>query len=165
MSLDLCIISKKKVKHYGTNIFTRENGVSRELTINECNKLYSNSEVVLFEREDNEYWHGNITHNLVTMAMQCVCECPYRVTLYKILWLPQESGLLGKKGVLTPSYIKALSVCLNALKEHKDFYEKYNPKNGWGNYENLVSFIESFIKATSNIPQDKYSEYTVEASR
>lgn len=99
------------------------------------------------------------------MAAQCICECPNKVSLYQLLWRPEEIDLLGKGGILTSSYIKALSICLSDLKEHKDFYEKFNPDNGWGNYDSLVNFTESFVNAVNKIPQDKYNEYIVEASR
>lgn len=165
MSLDLYIISKKPVKHNGTGIYIRVNGQNKELTYEEVNKLYPNTPVDNITTEDNIFWHSNITHNLGKMTAQCICECPNKVSLYQLLWRPEEIDLLGKGGILTSSYIKALSICLNDLKEHKDFYEKFNPDNGWGNYDSLVNFTESFVNAVNKIPQDKYNEYIVEASR
>lgn len=165
MSLDLYIKSKKLIQHKSTGIYIRENGKTKELSLEEAKKLYPNASIEETITEDNTFWHGNITHNLVDMADHCICECPNKTTLYEMLWDPEVSGLLAKDEVLTTSYIKALSVCLNDLKEHKDFYEKYNPKNGWGNYNNLVNFVKDLLTAIDKIPQKEYNKYTIEASR
>lgn len=164
MSLDLYVISKHTVKHHGTGVFTRENGETKELSVEECNKLYPNSDIKEFETEDNILWDGNITHNMTKMASKCICECPNKVSLYQLLWHPEECTLLSENNTLNSSYIKAVSICLEDLKNHKDFYEQYNPENHWGNYNILVIFTEEFLKALNSIPQDKYSEYSIKAS-
>lgn len=165
MSLDLYIISKEPVKHKDTGIYIRENGQTKELSLEEANKLYPKANVEEVTSEDNIYWHDNITHNLGAMADQCHCYCPNKTSLYSILWRPEESTLLTAEGKLTPSYVKALSICLEELKERRNYYEKFNPENGWGNYDSLVNFVENLLKAINKIPQEKYNKYTIEASR
>ena len=165
MSLDLYIISKKPVKHKGTGIYIRENGQTKEFSLEEANKLYPNANIEEITSEDNIYWHDNITHNLGTMADHCLCYCPDKTSLHSILWRPEETTLLTISGKLTPSYVKALSICLEDLKEHRKYYEKFNPENGWGNYENLVNFVESLLEAIDKIPQEEYNNYIIEASR
>ena len=165
MSLDLYIISKKLVKHKGTGIYIRENGQTKELSLEEANKLYPNANIEEITSEDNIYWHGNITHNLGTIADHCYCYCPDKTSLYSILWRPEETTLLTVTRKLTSSYVKALSICLRELKEHRSYYEKFNPENSWGDYENLVNFVDSFLTTLDKIPQKEYNNYTIEASR
>ena len=165
MSLDLYIISKKLVKHKGTGIYIRENGKTKELSLGEAEGLYVSDSINEITSEDNIYWHGNITHNLGAMADHCYCYCPDKTSLHSILWRPEETTLLIVSGKLTSSYVKALSICLEELKEHRDYYEKFNPNNGWGNYDTLVNFTDSFLVALNKIPQKEYNEYIIEASR
>ena len=164
MSLDLYIISKKPVKHKGTGIYIRENGQTKELSLEEANKLYPNANVEEVTSEDNIYWHCNITHNLGAMADHCYCYCPDKISLYSILWRPEETTLLTVSGKLTPSYVKALSICLEDLKEHRKYYEKFNPENGWGNYDTLYNFVDSLMTSLISINNNDYKNYTVVAS-
>lgn len=55
MSLDLYIISKEPVKHKGTGIYIRENGQTKELSLEEANKLYPKANVEEVTSEDNIY--------------------------------------------------------------------------------------------------------------
>ena len=165
MSLDLYINSKTPVKHKGTGIYIRENGQTKELSLEEANKLYPKANVEEVTSEDNIYWHGNITHNLGAMADHCYCYCPDKTSLYSILWRPEETTLLTVNRRLMSSYIKALSICLSELKEHRSRYEEFNPENGWGNYDDLVNFVESLLMALNKIPKEEYNNYTVESSR
>jgi hypothetical protein len=166
MSLDLYVMSlKKPVKHTGTGIFIRTNGQTKELSLEEAKKLYPNANIMEVTSEDHIYWHGNITHNLGTIANHCLCQCPDKTSLYSILWRPEETTLLTVTGRLTSSYIKALSICLRELKDYRNYYEKFNPENGWGNYDDLVNFVESLLVALNKIPKEEYNNYTVEASR
>ena len=165
MSLDLYIISKKPIKYKGTGIYIRENGQTKELSLEEANKLYPKANVEEVTSEDNIYWHGNITHNLGAMADHCYCQCPDKISLHSILWRPEETALLTVSGKLTPSYTKALSVCLDELKRYRNYYEKFNPENSWGDYVTLVNFVESLLEALNKIPNEEYNNYIIEASR
>lgn len=160
----LCLL-KKPVKHTGTGIFIRVNGHIKELTLGEAEGLYVSDDINEVTSEDNIYWHGNIIHNLGAMADHCYCYCPDKTSLYSILWRPEETTLLTISGKLTPSYVKALSICLRELKEHRSYYEKFNPENSWGDYVTLVNFAESLLEALGKIPQKEYNNYTIEVSR
>lgn len=59
MSLDLYIISKKPVKHKGTGIYIRENGQTKELSLEEANKLYPNANIKV------QTYNGNWTRQAV----------------------------------------------------------------------------------------------------
>lgn len=165
MSLDLYIINKKPIKHKGTGIYIRENGQTKELSLEEANKLYPKANVEEVTSEDNIYWYGNITHNLGAMADHCYCYCPDKTSLHSILWRPEESTLLTVSGKLTPSYVKALSICLDELKRYRNYYEKFNPENSQRDYITLVNFVESLLTALNKIPNEEYNNYIIEASR
>lgn len=166
MSLDLYIISEKPVKHKGTGVFIRENGKNVELSPERAKELYPNKEFPEFETEDDEYWHDNITHNLNKMAMQCVySHNGIQYSLYRMLWRPEETGLLDDGNKLTRAYITILFNLLNELQLHKEKYAIYNPTNGWGSYKELLDFTDSLVGALSKIAPDDYKNYTVVASR
>ena len=82
MSLDISIKANIPVVKNGTGIFIRENGKTKELTIEEAN---ANG----FYVNDNQYvseyaWTGSITHNLGKMASNVTPDGkPY--TLYSLL--------------------------------------------------------------------------------
>lgn len=107
-----------------------------------------------------EVYEANITHNLGKMAGKVVCLSieEYRdindkrfaystkeITLYDILW--HGSGQSAK--VIAPM----LEVGLHELKENREIYEEYNPKNGWGNWEHLVLFTAGLLEACKAFPE------------
>lgn len=94
-----------------------------------------------------EVYSGNITHNLSRMAEA--------VGIYKCLWRPEEIGITTASQMIEP-----LRETLKKLKENPAEYEKYNVENGWGLYENFVSYVEEVLKACEENPDAE-----VEASR
>lgn len=98
--------------------------------------LYINDE------KGNELFWKNITHNLNTMAD--------KAGVYKALWRPNEINCKYAKDILP-----ILEKGLNELKSNPDKYKKYNPDNGWGDYHNLINFIEETIKACKEFPNGK----------
>jgi len=79
-----------------------------------------------------EYWCGNITHNLTEMASQAC--------LYRILWRPEEIDVhtAGRMIGTLEEGIKELEMYPNAFKV-------YNPDNGWGSYEGLLEFAKDCL--------------------
>lgn len=160
MSLDLYIISEKPVKKKGTGIFIRESGESRELvTQEEVDKYFPGHTADIVEIETCDYWSGNITHNLGQMANNCKIEGD--MTLYKLLWRPDENGYLK----LSEDYLDKLREGRTKLKEQPEYYKKWSPENGWGSYENLLNFVESLISAIEKLNPDTYGEFELYASR
>ena len=167
MSLDLYVISKEPVKHSGTGVFVRENGKTKELSQDECKTLFPDYNCKEQEYENNELWHGNITHNLGKMAEKVsikIANGP-EYSLYQLLWRPEETGLLGNNQELTFNYAEHIFRALEILKENPDYYKKYNPENGWGNYDVLVSFTTDFVNTIGHLPVVDNCNYTIEASR
>ena len=89
-------------------------------------------------------WDLNITHNLNTMADAVKVR---DTTLYKVLWYPEELGLKTGEDILP-----YLRVGLSMLLTFPEEYQQHNPSNGWGDYNNLVDFVKSYIIACTEFP-------------
>ncbi len=87
---------------------------------------------------DELYWR-NITHNLSKMADAA--------GLYEALWRPEEIGAKKAKDI-----IGKVALGLDILKANPEEFKKYNASNGWGKYENLVEFVESYLNALQEYP-------------
>lgn len=81
----------------------------------------------------------NITHNLAEMAAEAA--------LYEPMWHPERVGIT-KATELLP-YLQA---GLDALVAEPERFRPYNPINGWGSYEVLVSTVRSLIAACIEHP-------------
>jgi hypothetical protein len=92
-------------------------------------------------------YNANITHNLNRMADVA--------GIYHALWRPEEIGVTYALQLI-PILREGLA-CL--LKDPKEF-EQYNPKNGWGSYSGLVSFVRAYLAAC-----EEYPDATVSVSR
>jgi hypothetical protein len=89
--------------------------------------------------EDEELYSRNITHNLNKMAEEA--------GIYTHLWRPEEIGITKAKELIDP-----LKEGLHKLRSDPERYKKFNPENGWGNYEGLVSFVDDYLKACYEYP-------------
>ncbi len=89
--------------------------------------------------EPTVIYSANITHNLNQMADAA--------GIYKHLWRPDELGIKKASELIAP-----LSEGLQKLVASPQEYKKYNPQNGWGDYDKLVSFVKDYIKACVENP-------------
>ena len=146
MSLDLYIISPEPVVKHGTGVFVRENGRNVELkTMEEVRAHFPNSDLLHiheYEYTDEDYWHGNITHNMCGMAREVPIDGT-ELTLYDLLWQPDEHGfkLAGDAG-----YRGDVLIGFIYLREHRNDLIQFNPENGWGNYDLLLAFTLDFLQ-------------------
>ena len=158
MSLDIYIISPTPIKKKSTGIWVRDNGKTRELSKAEAQEKYPDADIQEIEIETNEFWHGNITHNLNKMAQECKIECDTQhegLSLYDLLWrdeYPWEMSHL--------EYTQCLMACLVSLTDEPERYKLFNPSNGWGTYEQLVEFVKSFIHALVDEPYEMEIKYS-----
>ena len=162
MSLDITIISPESIKKKSTGIYARINGQTRELTKEEAIKHFPDVDpdsIIEEETETDEFWHGNITHNLCGMAEDCESFDEYDqcYNLYDLLWRDTQEPFTGN---YLNAYIAHLAYCLYVLKNDPEHYKKFNPPNGWGTYEQLCDFVESFICALINMPPGSTIEYS-----
>lgn len=143
MSLDVYLTTTEpKLKEVSSGIFIRENGQTREITRNEWDEKFPNTEPVVFiqnEQLTNDVYSANITHNLNKMAVAA--------GIYDVLWIPNEIGMT-KAGEL----IELLEIGLNDLKNRPEYFEQFNSSNGWGTYEDFVPFVENYLNACKQYP-------------
>lgn len=96
-------------------------------------------DVWLTKTMPTEVFEKNITHNLAPMARAA--------GLYDCLWRPQENGIAWAAQLIEP-----LQAGLKRLLDEPPRYMQLNPENGWGNYENLVKFVELYLAACIEHP-------------
>lgn len=124
-------------------IFIREDGQTKEITLEEWNKRFPGKKPSLAHvGGGNEVYSANITHNLTTMAEA--------VKLYSALWRPETIGISKAEQL-----IELLTSGLAELRADPDKYKVYNPANGWGDYDNLVRFVEQYLEACKANPMAK----------
>ena len=163
MSLDVYLITKEaQTKKASSGIFVRENGQTKEITQEEWNAKYPNIESVKFyqeEQETKEVYSANITHNLNTMAD--------KAGIYEALWRPHrlkegynipennheaECKFEDENKTTAKDIIPLLEKGLTDLKARPEYFKTFNPSNGWGTYEGLVSFVENYLNACIEYP-------------
>jgi hypothetical protein len=149
MSLDVYLEVTDPVTKSGSGIWVRENGQQREISWQEWNTRYPDREPVIVEtEEDNTVFTANITHNLNKMASNCWVDMD--LTLCDCLWQPEEHNITQANQLIEP-----LEYALWELNEAQEFYERFNPENGWGTYAGLVSFVERYLVACRENPTAK----------
>ncbi len=141
MSLDIYLKSPVKSES-GSGIFYRENGQIREMTHAEWNEKFPNREPLVVIDDDEigfACYSTNITHNLGRMADVA--------GIYQIIWRPDENEITYADQLVTP-----LTEGLERLKQNPEEFKKYNPDNGWGNYDGFVKFVEEYLAACIKYP-------------
>ena len=89
-------------------------------------------------------YDDNTTHNLNMMAD--------KAGVYEALWRPETKGWT-KAGEL----IDTLETGLADLKARQEYFEEFNPANGWGDYDGLVRFVSNYLDACKKYPSTKVS--------
>ena len=84
-----------------------------------------------------ELFDANIIHNLGSMAKAA--------GLYDALWCPDESGQ-------AEDILPLLVDGYNELKGDPNKYKSFDASNGWGTYDALLSFVESYMAACDKHP-------------
>ena len=82
---------------------------------------------------------GNVTHNLLPMAREA--------GLAEALWYPVENGLDSAEKL-----IPILESGLSLLGSDPARFRQLNPENGWGDYNGLIKFVESYLSACKDNP-------------
>lgn len=162
MSLDITLHNPTTVTKKGTGVYIRENGATRELqTVEEVKTYFPDAD--LTEIQETSYdtdivFTGNVTHNLGEMAE--------KADLYHALWRPYrlisgdktwdsydaEREFEDSTVIKAQQLIDPLFKGLEELKAHPKVYEALNPKNGWGNYEQLKGLTRDYLIACLTYP-------------
>jgi hypothetical protein len=104
-------------------------------------------DIDLMVTKPTSVWDWNITHNLGKMADAVVVDEEKSLTLYDILWRPDESGLVFAREI--SDY---LDFGWNILLSDPEKYKTYNPENGWGSYDGLCNFVYNYRNACWDNP-------------
>lgn len=94
-------------------------------------------------------YSANITHNLKKLADA--------VGLYRALWRPEEIGIT-RAGELVELLERGLARLKSGDREE---FRKLDPENGWGDYDGLVRFVESYLDGCRAAP-DALIRFTLE---
>jgi len=94
------------------------------------------------QKSEVSVYSANITHNLGAMATYA--------GLYDCLWRPDEHEMEYAHQIIAP-----LKKGLTLLVTDRKHYESFNPSNGWGDYDGLVSFVMEYLKACEEYPEAK----------
>jgi hypothetical protein len=84
-------------------------------------------------------YSANVTHNLNKMAEAA--------GVYEAVWRPDEIGI-KYASELAPF----LEDGIEELKSAPLFYKNFNPKNGWGSYDQFVGWLERYLEACKENP-------------
>lgn len=150
MSLDVYLILSQEFAFFNEKqeiIYIREGGQTIDISRDKWNKRFPGKEpfITIETKKANVVYRGNITHNLNEMSIKCA-------NLYTYLWRPEEINVFYAKDLIVPVERR-----LNLLKKKKEYFEQYNPRNGWGNYDVLVSFVEEYLEKCKTFPIAKVS--------
>ena len=96
-------------------------------------------DVYLTAVRPTEVYSRNITHNLGKMAAEA--------GIYEALWRPEEINVTTAEQL-----VPLLETGLETLRADPERFKKFNPENGWGDYEGLVNFVETYLEACKENP-------------
>lgn len=142
MSLDVHLnIKEAKPDHVGSGIFVREDGQTKEISRAEWDEKFPGRDPLVVESDDctPAVYSANITHNLGKMATEA--------QLYEYLWRPEEANITKAYQLIMP-----LRAGLAVLESNPTRFREFNPKNGWGTYEGLISFTREYLEACEKYP-------------
>jgi hypothetical protein len=92
-------------------------------------------------------YERNITHNLGKMASEVKLSNSNGLSLYDVLWRPDEHELKLAKDI-----VELLDEGWEILDSEPDRFRQLNPENGWGNYDNLIQFVYDYRNACREEP-------------
>ena len=148
MSLDVYLSMNNMQEFRRERILIRESGRIIEIDQEEWSRRFPDRRPVkIVDYQTNEVYWANITHNLGLMADA--------VGIYHHLWEPETLGIVKAEQLIMPLFDS-----LELLKSDPERFKTFNPLNGWGTYEGLVSFVEEYLKACY-----LYPEATIQISR
>src|SRR5512146_2483208 len=154
MSLDVYLRVRGSQNPGGSGIFVREAGRTVEISRAEWDEKFPGREpvIALAVSADETVFSANITHNLGEMAAACIVAYDPALTLYAVVWRPDEHGITTARQLIAP-----LARGLTNLTVNPFAYKNFNPRNGWGTYENLVAFVQDYLAACERWPDAEVS--------
>lgn len=145
MSLDVYLTFPGREFHEPSRIPVREGGTVRYLTREQYAEKFPGREPIEFPASGTDpVFEANITHNLNSMADDA--------GIYRELWRPDELGIKTARELIEP-----LRKGLDLLQSDPERFKKFNPTNGWGNYDLLVEFVGEYLTACEKWPDAEVS--------
>lgn len=83
----------------------------------------------------------NVTHNLVPMAQAC--------GLYEPMWNAYGPAV----DLILPLTAGVVNLACNRAR-----FERFNPENGWGDYDNLLQVATKWLQAVTDNQNDGFAE-------
>lgn len=96
-------------------------------------------DVSLMKTKQTEFFWANITHNIADMSAAA--------GIYMHLWRPDEIGITRASQLIEP-----LEEGLAKMRAAPDKYREYDSPNGWGTYDDFVTWIERYVEACKQSP-------------
>lgn len=165
MSLDVYLNVATPVRRDGSGIFVRENGHTVEISEEEWNRRNPGRLPARIEpqEESTEVYSANITHNLGRMAREAgiyeALWCPAKLDPERRARIHEQEALKNYHGaggsyeienaavIVAKDLIQPLTVGLETLRSDPERFKAFNPSNGWGDYEGLVTFVADYLAA------------------
>lgn len=132
-------------KEHGSGIFVRKNGGLVEVSEEEWYRDNPGREPLRVESDESEtceVFSANCTHNLRRMADEA--------GIAEAVWSPELRGI-GQAGQL----IGPVQLGIKTLESDPERFKAFNPPNGWGTYESLLTFLRSILDAAIAWPEAK----------
>jgi len=141
MSLDVILLSHNPVQRKSSGIFIREDGKTKEISREEWDERNPGHEPCIVDSAADtcEVFSANITHNLVSMAIEA--------GIYALLWHPETLGITKASQLIQP-----LGYGLALMKDDPDRFIPFSAKNGWGTYQQFIPWIEAYLNACKEYP-------------
>ena len=139
MSLDVSLIVKTPISKKGTGVFVRENGMNKELTVEEVREKFPNAVIEENEFETKCVFDANITHNLGEMADAA--------GIYYACWRPKEIDAIKASDILP-----LLEKGFEDMKARPAYYKQFDSSNGWGLYVDFLPWVEEYLNACRKYP-------------
>lgn len=141
MSLDVYLTLPGVQNIQGRRILINERGYVHEISREDWDTRFPGREPVVVECPDDAktVYSKNITHNLNEMAGEA--------GIYEALWQPEQIGVTHARQL-----IPLLQAGRDRLRADPERFKQFNPSNGWGNYEGLVSFVVDYLWACEKYP-------------
>lgn len=146
MSLDVYLtLSDMIPRPPKERIFIREDGQTKEIARDEWDSRFPGQAPIAFtdDGESDMVYSANITHNLHEMAVEAGLSC---------VWRPEDEGINRAEQLIAP-FKKGLTL----LRQEPERFKKFNPKNGWGNYDVLIQFVSDYLDACERYPSAEIS--------
>ncbi len=91
-------------------------------------------------KEPEEIYERNMTHNLNRMA--------HEAGIYDVLWQPNENGFHTAEDI-----VPVLQAGVDLLASDPERFKKFNPSNGWGDYDGFLDASQEILRACIENPK------------